>query len=107
MPVYVHLSKLPDLFVVRGIFTANVFILVDQPDGSHKGPSPGCEMDIQEFPTVFLVFFPGLLRLYGVRHCHDEAVPLLPFGLDDFVTRIPMFQQNFTVYAEFTLSPHF
>jgi hypothetical protein len=25
-----------------------------------------------------------LLGLYGVWHCHDEAIPLLPVGLDAF-----------------------
>jgi hypothetical protein len=29
-------------------------------------------------------FCPGLLWLYGVWHCHDEAVPLLLVGLDAF-----------------------
>jgi hypothetical protein len=41
-------------------------------------------VDGQEVPTVVLEFSPGLLRLYGVWHCHDEAVPLLPTGLDVF-----------------------
>jgi hypothetical protein len=41
-------------------------------------------MDVQEVPTVVLEFSPGLLRLYGVWHCHDKAVPILPAGLDVF-----------------------
>jgi hypothetical protein len=41
-------------------------------------------VDVQEVLTVVLEFSPGLLRLYGVWHCHDEAVPLLPFGLGVF-----------------------
>jgi hypothetical protein len=39
-------------------------------------------MNVQEVPTVVLEFSPGLLGLYGVWHCHDEAVPLLPVSLD-------------------------
>jgi hypothetical protein len=41
----------------------------------------GCKADIQEVPTV-LESSSGLLGLYGFWHCHDEAVPLLPVGLD-------------------------
>jgi hypothetical protein len=73
-----------NLFVTRETFTTKVYFLADQPDGSHEGPSPGCEADVQEFPTVFLVFSPGLLALYAVRHYHDETLPLLPVGLDVF-----------------------
>jgi hypothetical protein len=40
--------------------------------------------DVQEVPTVVLEFSPGLLGLYGVWHCHDEAVPYLPVGVDFF-----------------------
>jgi hypothetical protein len=36
----------------------------------------------KKLPTVVLEFSPGLLGLYGVWHCHDEAAPLLPVGLD-------------------------
>jgi hypothetical protein len=38
----------------------------------------------QKVPTVVLEFSSGLLGLYGVWHCHDEAVALLPVGLDFF-----------------------
>jgi hypothetical protein len=38
----------------------------------------------KQVPTAVLAFSPGLLRLYGVWHCHDEALPLLPVGLDVF-----------------------
>jgi hypothetical protein len=48
-------------------------ILADQKDGSSWEPSPSCKVDVQEVPTVVLEFFPGLLWLYGVWHCHDEA----------------------------------
>jgi hypothetical protein len=41
-------------------------------------------VDVQDVPTVILEFPPGLLGLYGVRLCHDEAVPLLLVGLDVF-----------------------
>jgi hypothetical protein len=41
-------------------------------------------VDVQEFPTVVLEFSPGVLGLCEVWHCHDEAVPLLPVGLDIF-----------------------
>jgi hypothetical protein len=41
-------------------------------------------MDVQEVPTVVLESSPGLLRLYGLWHCHDEAVALLPVGLGIF-----------------------
>jgi hypothetical protein len=40
--------------------------------------------DVQEVTTEVLEFSPGLLGLYGVWHCHDEAVPLLQVGLDVF-----------------------
>jgi hypothetical protein len=33
---------------------------------------------------VVLEFSPGLLGLYGVWQCHDEAVPLLPVGPEVF-----------------------
>jgi hypothetical protein len=49
-----------------------------------KGPSPGCMVDVREVPTVVLEFCPGLLRLYGVWHCHDEAVPFLPVSVEVF-----------------------
>jgi hypothetical protein len=39
---------------------------------------------VQEVPTVVLEFSSGLLVLYGVWQCHDEAVPVLPVGLDVF-----------------------
>jgi hypothetical protein len=48
------------------------------------GASPGCKADVQEVPTVVLEFSPGLLGLYDIWHCHHEAVPLLPLGLDVF-----------------------
>jgi hypothetical protein len=38
----------------------------------------------QKVPTIVLEFFHGLLGLREVWHCHDEAVPLLPVGLDAF-----------------------
>jgi hypothetical protein len=38
----------------------------------------------QEVPTVVIEFSPGLLWLYEVWHCHDEAVPLLSVGLGVF-----------------------
>jgi hypothetical protein len=49
-----------------------------------EGQSLGCKANIQEVATVVLEFSPGLLRLYGVWHCHDEVVPLLPVGLNVF-----------------------
>jgi hypothetical protein len=38
----------------------------------------GYRADIQEVPIVQVVreFSPGLTQLYGVWHCHDEAVDL-------------------------------
>jgi hypothetical protein len=56
--------------------------LADQRDGHHYGPSPCCRADVQEVPTVVLEFFPGLLWPRGFGHCHDEAVHLLPVGLE-------------------------
>jgi hypothetical protein len=44
---------------------------------------------IQEVLTAVLEFPPGLLGLYGVCHCHDEAVPLLPVDLDVFCESHP------------------
>jgi hypothetical protein len=58
--------------------------LVDQRDGSHCGPSPGCKVDFQEIHISVLEFSSGLLGLYGVWHCHDEAVPFSPVRLDIF-----------------------
>jgi hypothetical protein len=49
-----------------------------------RGQVWGCKADVQEVPTVVLEFSPGLLRFFGIWHCHDEAVPLLPVGMDDF-----------------------
>jgi hypothetical protein len=46
-------------------------------------------MDVQKVPTVVLEFCPGLLGLYGLWHCHDEAVPLLPVSLDVFYKLTP------------------
>jgi hypothetical protein len=43
-----------------------------------------CKGDVQEVPTVVFEFSPELLWLNGVRHFHDEAVPLLPVGLEGF-----------------------
>jgi hypothetical protein len=57
---------------------------MDLTDVSHCGPIPGYKVDVQEVPTVGLEFSPGLLGLYGVRRCHDEAVPVLLVGLDAF-----------------------
>jgi hypothetical protein len=54
-------------------------------------------VDVQEVPTVVLEFSPGLLGLYGLWHCYDEAVTLLPVGLDVFCDLLPKLQQNFTV----------
>jgi hypothetical protein len=66
------------------------WLLADQTDGSHYGQSPCCKADVQELPTVILKFSPGLLGLYGGWHCRrDEAVPLLPVGLDVFCELVP------------------
>jgi hypothetical protein len=43
------------------------------------GPSPDRKADVQEVPTVVLEFPSGLLGLYGVWHCHDEAIGLNVF----------------------------
>jgi hypothetical protein len=59
-------------------------VLTDQTDVIHKGPTPGCKENVQEVPAVVSEFSPGLLGLYGVWHCHDEVVPLLPVGLEVF-----------------------
>jgi hypothetical protein len=53
------------------------------------GPSPGCKADVQEVSTLVLEFSPGLLGLYEVWHCHDEAVLLLPVGLEVFCELYP------------------
>jgi hypothetical protein len=58
--------------------------LADHTGGSNEGPSLGSKAYVQEVPMVVLEFCHVLLRLYGVWHCHDEAVPLLPFSLDVF-----------------------
>jgi hypothetical protein len=55
-------------------------------------------VDVQEVPAVALEFSPGMLGLYGVWRCHDEAVPLLPVGLDVFCDSHPeVSNKNFTV----------
>jgi hypothetical protein len=46
-------------------------------------------MDVQEVPIIVLEFSPVLLGLYGVWHCHDKAVPLLPGLLDIFCELLP------------------
>jgi hypothetical protein len=46
-------------------------------------------VDIEEVPSVVLEFSPGLLEMYGVWHCHDEAMPLLPVVLDIFCEQLP------------------
>jgi hypothetical protein len=43
-----------------------------------------CKADVQEVLILVLEFSPGLLVLYSVWHCHDEAVPILPIGLSVF-----------------------
>jgi hypothetical protein len=58
--------------------------LADQTDLSHYGPSPGCEADVHDVPTVVLEFSPELLGLYRIWHCHDEAVSIFQVGLDVF-----------------------
>jgi hypothetical protein len=40
--------------------------------------------DIQAVLTVVLAFSPGFFGLYGVWHCYDEVVPLLPVSLGVF-----------------------
>jgi hypothetical protein len=52
--------------------------LADQTDDVTKGQVQGLR---QEIPLVVLEFSLGLLGLYGVWHCHDGAVNLLPVGL--------------------------
>jgi hypothetical protein len=44
----------------------------------------GCKANVQEVPTVVVEFSPGLLGLYGLCHCRDEVVTLLPGGLEVF-----------------------
>jgi hypothetical protein len=41
-------------------------------------------VDVQVVSNVVVEFSPGLLGLYGVWHCHDEAVPCFPVSLDVF-----------------------
>jgi hypothetical protein len=40
--------------------------------------------DVQEVPIVVLEFYPWLFGLYGVWSCNDEAVHVLPVGLEVF-----------------------
>jgi hypothetical protein len=56
-------------------------------------------VDVQEVPTVVFEFSAGLFGLYGIWHCHDEAVPLLPVGLDVFCELNP---ETSTEETEFT-----
>jgi hypothetical protein len=50
----------------------------------------------------------GLLWLYGVCYCHEEAVPFLPVFLDAFCELHPEASAELYKYdAEFTFSPHF
>jgi hypothetical protein len=72
-----------NLFVISETFATKV--VFSRPNRwKSVGPSLGRKVDIQEFPSVFLEFSPGMFGLYGVWHCHDEAVPFLPVGLDVF-----------------------
>jgi hypothetical protein len=41
-------------------------------------------VDVQELPTLVLEFSPGFVEFYGVWHCYDEAVLLLPVDLEVF-----------------------
>jgi hypothetical protein len=53
--------------------------------------------DVQEVPTVVLEFSPELLGLYGVWHCHDEAVPPCQLAWMFASNCISKLWQNFTV----------
>jgi hypothetical protein len=72
-----------NLFIVSECLLPRWF-LADQTDGSL-----GCKADVQEVSTVVLEFSSGLLGLYVVWHYHDEAVPLLPVGLEVFCKLYP------------------
>jgi hypothetical protein len=41
-------------------------------------------VDVQVVLAVVLQLSPGLIGLYEVWHCRDEAIPLLPVGLNVF-----------------------
>jgi hypothetical protein len=70
--------------------------------------SKGFKADVQEVPTVVLELSPGLLGLRGVWHCRDEAVLLLPVGLDAFCELHPKASNRTSLYdAKFTSSPRF
>jgi hypothetical protein len=60
-------------------------------------------VDIQEVSTVVLEFSLGLLGLYGVWHCHDEAVPLLPVGLEVFWELHPKASRDNTVQCRINI----
>jgi hypothetical protein len=47
-----------------------------------RGQVQAVRQMFREVPTVILEFSPESLKLYGVWHWHDEAVSLLPVGLD-------------------------
>jgi hypothetical protein len=93
-----------NLFVIREMFATKAVFLADQTDGSHYGPRSGCKADIQEVPAVLLEFSPALLWLYGVWHCHDEAVPLLQLAWAFSGNSIPKLRQNFTVRCRIHIS---
>jgi hypothetical protein len=59
------------------MFATKVFF-----SGSNRWKSLGTKSRLSEIPTVVLEFSPGMLGLCGVCHCHDEAVPILPVGLN-------------------------
>jgi hypothetical protein len=83
-----------NLFNISKTFATKV-LLAYQTDGSQEGPSPGCKVDVQEVPTIVLEFSHELHGLYGVWHCHDEAVGQLAWTFS--ANCIPKLQQNFTV----------
>jgi hypothetical protein len=56
---------------------------------------------IKKFPSAVLEFSAALLGLFGVWHCHEEVIHLLPVGLEVFCemypkasTELPNIMQN-------------
>jgi hypothetical protein len=86
-----HLSF--NLFVISETSATKVVFYANQ-----TGGSPRCKANVQ-VPTVVLELSSGLLGLYGVWHCHDEAVPRLPLAWTSSANWIPTRQQNFTVWC--------
>jgi hypothetical protein len=80
-----HLTHLRfNLSVISKIFATKVVFIGPNISKSLGAKIRAVKAVVQGVPTVVLEFSPGLVRLYAAWRCHDEAVSILPVGLDGF-----------------------